>query len=270
MKAALIGMVALGACGSGKGSLGKGPELDGRLVSDVYTWPCGSSDDEWEGAYAQTVALQFSPDALTPLDLPFVGSCASDLSMFPVDAGGVGSDLPEVSGDIDWTTGAGSGQLEPQATGFWFDDVFSNYMSCEEVEDLLEGGVTLGDAGPLSGVAAPEPGRTARVQRDPDDRVVAWGQPLTLEWQAADWSESWVQIRRERSGELFGSVTCNTTGLDTFTITSDVWALLGDEQSGTSANVYTAVQNSALFETDDGQRVETLTRSVAVAVVNSG
>ena len=96
--------------------LGGGPEGDGRLTADIYTWECTDlGDDLWEGVYAFNVAFEYAPDGVQSRDLPEAGNCTADLSMFPMDAGKAGADIPESEGDPAWATTTNDGPLEELA-----------------------------------------------------------------------------------------------------------------------------------------------------------
>lgn len=274
MRVGLLIVVGLVGCGRGKVSLGTGPEIDGRFTSDVFTWTCGTRTDTgientYAGVFSQSVTLQYAPDALESVSLPAVGGCTADLGVFATDAGGVGADLPDTSGEPGWESSVDNGTLEQLATGFWYDNVFDDYMGCREPDELLSGGLSLTDAGDLSGLSTPEPGQNSAVAISPDPTGgLPYGDPISVSWTSSGWDAIWVQVRREREGELWASVTCNATDASSFEIDESVWALLGDDIDGTDNNLYVAFQSTSAHDTEGGQRLELVTRSIAVAVID--
>ena len=269
-------MVASFGCNSGKATLGGGPEKDARLIADVYTWECSSSDDDgkvtdvWQGVFGQQIYLQFAPDALEPLDLPSAGGCELGLDMFPSDAGAGGADLANLSGQIRWGTDSSAGEFDSVAEGCWEDDVLDNVHSCTPVSDILESGIALTNAGDLTGAVTPAPSEVPVVtfsHADGDENTIAWGEEITASWDEPDWDAVWVQIRREREGEAWESVTCNVSGDTSFTLDSSLWSLMDPDLNIETNNLYVAFQNSDQQVLDNGLKVETLTRAMAVAVV---
>lgn len=260
-------------CGRGKVQLGTGPEIDGRLTSDVFTWTCGTVTDtgianEYAGVFSQSVALQYAPDALSNVTLPAAGGCTADLGVFAKDAGGTGADLPDVTGEPGWESAVDHGTLEKLATGYWYDNVFDDYLGCREPDELLTGGLALTEAGDLTGLATPEPGENSPVDVTPNPSGgLTFGEDVSIAWSQSGWDDVWVQVRRERDAELWASVTCNATGSGSFTVDSDVWSLLGDDVDGTDNNLYVAFQKTEVADTEGGQRIELVTRSIAVAVI---
>ena len=45
-------------------------------------------------------------------------------------------------------------------------------------------------------------------------RALRWNWFNPASWEAHDWDQVWIQVRREREGVAWESVTCNATGLD--------------------------------------------------------
>jgi len=86
-------------------------------------------------------------------------------------------------------------------------------------------------------------------------------------WEENDWDEVWVQIRREREGEAWESVTCNATGDSSFSLNEEIWGLLDESLNVERNNLYVSFQRSAEQELDSGDVGLGLTRAMAVAVV---
>ncbi len=87
--------LAAGCDSDGELDIGGGPEPDSRLTADIVTWECQDNEGSyWEGTYGFTLALEYAPDGLEDRELPDVGDCAANLSMFAVDAGIAGADIP--------------------------------------------------------------------------------------------------------------------------------------------------------------------------------
>ncbi|MCB9758963.1 MAG: hypothetical protein H6739_03915 [Alphaproteobacteria bacterium] len=268
----LLLALPLGAC-QGKFSLAGGPEPDARLTADVFTWECQDpyTEQVFQGVFSFDVSLEYAPDTLQDRVLPGAGGCSEGLSMFPYDAGEGGEDLPGLSSAPTWTTGDQSGRFERLGPGFYLDEVLSNVHSCADAAEMLGDGLTLDDAGPLTGVTAPPAGSIAWVDTDitddDGDRQITFGETVDVTWDASDWDEAWLQIRQEREGEAWGTVTCAAGSGDSFTITDDVWDLLNEQLNVEFINLYVGFQNSDVQETDDGLQVEVVTRGTHVLVV---
>jgi len=266
----LIALTGCKGC-SGTIDLGKGPEADARLTSDLYTWECADNEtgDIYEGVFSFDVALEYAPDGLQERGLP--GGCVYGLSMFPEDAGGSGADIPGLSSDPRWSTPDTSGKLRREAKGFYFHEVLSNVRSCQHSDELLYEGVELEDAEALTGAVTPPAGEIGWVDTDIDDTDedgnLSFGETAELSWDQEGWDEAWVQIRQEREGEVWGTVTCNATGEDGFVIDEEVWGLLNGDLVVEYINVYVGFQNTDVLEMEDGQKVETVTRGMHVLVV---
>lgn len=263
----------------GDDSLGGGPEKDARLVTDVYTWDCieytDAGEELYQGVFGEVVRLQFAPDALPIVPLPSVGGCTAQLNMFPEDAGAGGLDIPgAATDDISWETDGDGGVFQYESAGFWRDDVFEDNRTCNNINDVLLGGTRLVDAGVLDGVGTPTPEDVPVVgfsglSMDPGTgaETIQFGDEITASWAEHDWDTVWVQVRRELEGVAWESVTCNATGLDSFTLDSAVWSQLDENISVDQNQLYIGFEKSELVETADGYKVETSIRSMAVAIV---
>lgn len=269
--AALTATLAPGC--KGQIDLGGGAEADARLTADLFTWECydPESNANFQGVYAFTAALEYAPDGLQDRRLPGPGGCSADLSMFPVDAGSRGENIPNLAGDAHWATDSDSGRLTNEGPGFYYDEIFNNVHSCQFADELLGGGLQLNDAESLSGVTSPAAGAINEVVTDIDDAdgndAITFGEDVVVSWDSEDWEEVWVQIRQERGGEAWGSVTCNASGGAEFDIGSDVWGLLDSTLNVETINLYVGFQNTETVLTESGESVESATRGVHVLVV---
>lgn len=269
----LFPLLAVGCKGKSV-ALGAGAEPDARLVADVYTWACEQLDTgtgeirTWEGVFSYNVALEYAPDALVDRSLPASG-CTETANIFATDAGSGGTDIPAAPSP-QWSNGDYGGVVQWQGPGFYYTSVFANQRSCQEAEDLLGSGTLLSDAGSLSGAITPAPGQgiDGELSGEIDKTTgIAFGAEVTATWDPTGWGESWVQVRREKSGVAVETVTCATTGQSTFTVDDSVWSLMNPALEVDVTNLYVAVQNRDTQTMDDGQQVEVLTRSMHVAVV---
>jgi len=274
--ARLLPLLLLVGCGTKSIGLGLGAEHDARLVANLYTWPCasgGMTDSgattpgiEWEGVFNYDVTLEYAPDALLDRGLPDSG-CVEGLDLFARDAGAGGLDIPDAA--PVWSNGEESGVMARHSPGFYGATVFNNEHSCQDAQDLLGEGTLLSDAGVFSGKHTPTPGVYESVTLTGDVSSTSgleFGATVTAEWEASDWSDAWVQLRREDGGSLVESVTCRAEG-NSFTVDKAVWALTSSAIRTDVTNLYVAVENSGTTQTDDGQYIEVITRAMHVAVV---
>ncbi len=273
--------LAVAGCGSGKTQLGDGEGdtgsggngsgdsiKDARFIADVFTWSCTDSKELYPGVYAHIVSLEYAPNELRSLDLPAVGECAYGLDMFPTSAGSGGAALDGVADEPTWSNDNYSGRLGLLSTGFWQDDVLDDSHTCESVEDRLEGGTTLTQAGSLTGVVTPEPVEMPVVEYDDIGSYLDWGEEVTAEWDTDHaWSQVWVQIRREVDGEPWESITCNVTGQGEFTVDDAIWDQFDESLNVDKNNLYVAFQSADTITTDAGMTVDVLTRAIDIAVV---
>ena len=105
------------------------------------------------------------------------------------------------------------------------------------------------------------------VQGDGGDGL-SFGEEASVSWESSGWEETWVQVRMERQGEVWGTVTCNTTGMDSLILDDKVWSQLNGDLNVEYINLYVGFQNRGLFEAETGIKVETVTRAIHVEVVN--
>lgn len=268
----LVPLLLLG-CQDKSIGLGAGSPVDARFIADLYTWECQTDDtggsilEEWEGVFGYKLSLEYAPDNLVKRAIPSSG-CTADLDLFPVDAGGGGHDL---SAAPSWENADLSGTLTRRSDGFYDEDAFSNQSSCQRADELLGEGTLLSSADSFSGVRTPAPGAFSDVTLSTtvdENSGLPFGADITLEWETEGWDESWFQLRREdASGALVESVTCNTTGEDSYLIDSSVWGLFDGAIETPVTNLYVAVQSGKTSTASDGQKIETVTRAMHVAVV---
>jgi len=272
---ALCTLAVVGCNRTGGADFGAGPDKDARFVADMYTWQCEEGGTNfYEGVYAFNVSLEVAPDALVPRSLPAPGGCSADLSMFGLDPNSVGEDIPEITDEPRWETDADSGELEHLDVGYYYDEVFDNVHNCTTAQSLLAGGTHLLDAGAITSAVTPDPGDiedvTLSVYGDDEgytETGFTFGDEIDIDWDVEGWDETWIQIRRERELEAWETVTCNATGMDEFTLGSEVWDLMTEDLPVEVNNVYVAFQNTAVLTMEDGQKVEVATRAMHVAVV---
>jgi hypothetical protein len=252
------------ACKGDGGVVGAGEETDGRLTSDVYTWDCATTGVSWMGALGFDVSLEFVPDELSSRALP-AGSCSYGLSMFAVDTVTAGAAVPGLEGDPGWRTSAAEGSLEPVTEGLWYADVYRNVLSCNSVDDVILEGVELYDAGVLEGIRTPVAGDVTLVSADVAyAQGIPFGTDLDVTWEAAGWQDSFVQIRRVRGGVAYETVTCATTGEDSFALDQAIWSLLDPNLQVDSNFLYVGFQNVGQDESTEGQKIDVATRALHV------
>jgi len=261
-------MIVVGGC-SGEIDLGKGEEADARLTADVFTWPCRAEEDNVEqGVYGFTIALEYAPDGLSNRDLPPVGECREDLSMFPLDAGVSGTAIPDADTEIPWATSTRSGVLSEISPGFYFHDVLSNQFTCASPDDMVSSGISVPTAGSLGSMTTPEAGSLSGVSIEGESESgLVFGEEVTVDWDASDWEESWIQVRMEREGTSWGSVTCNTTGEEEFYIDDRVWNRLNSDLNVDTINLYVGFQNNTRDMNEDELKLRTSTRVIYVDVI---
>lgn len=268
---ALFVLIGVGAGCKGRLDLGSGMAQDARLIADIYTWPCLSGEEgpEVQGVFSFDISLEYAPDGLQSIALPDPGTCSASISMFPVDAGAGGADIPGVERDPGWTNGTEQGTLQQLGPGFYFDSALDNQHTCQAPEDMFGDGVSVERASVFTGASTPAAGIIGEVlTTDADgDGLLSFGEVATVEFANGDWDETWVQVRQERDGEAWGYVTCNTTGSTEFAIDESVWAHLDGTLPVETINLYVGFTNTEEQEMDDGQKIKGITRGIHVLVV---
>jgi hypothetical protein len=272
-----IGFVAalalLGACKKGRIEiLGAGPEEDGRLTADLYTWDCVDGEETWMGTKGFDVALEFVPDEVSSRQLPAPGSCSYGLSMFAIDTVTEGAALVDLDGeplteDPGWRTETDEGVLEPLVDGLWFHDVMGNMNGCARPKTIAGDGVELVQAGILDGVITPPMGYVEGVSVSVDlTNGIPFGADAQISWNASNWTFTFVQLRRVdlETGELRETATCNTTGEGRFDLGSDLWGLMDPSLTDETTLNYVLVGFDArgVAETVQGQKIQVSTREL--------
>ncbi len=281
--AAIASLALLAACGSGKGEAdgdgvgigdGDGEIADARFLSDVFTWTCQENDGgaTFQGVFGQVISLEYAPGAIDAHTLPDPGACAAGVDMFPRSAGDGALDLPGVSGDPGWVGGGEDGVLQKAGRGFYRDDVFPGVRSCLNITEVLGAGTELIEAGALTGAITPEPVEVpvveyAGLSTDGGLEVIRFGDEITVSWGDHAWDEVWVQIAREREGVAWESATCNGTGATEIELGDAAWGLLDPDLEVEQNSLYVGFQRSDRVTAEDGSSVQTVTRAVAVALV---
>jgi hypothetical protein len=266
----VVGLLAV-VVGCNKSDTGDIPGLgvgsDARLVSDVYTWSCSEAgSNPWLGAMAFDVSLEYVPDALPTRALPPRDSCSYGLSMFAGDSLVSGVAIPGADASPGWRNRAEEGRFSAVLDGLYYSDVFKNVLSCDRVEDVIGGGVELFDAGVLDGVTTPLAGDVTSVEasRDFGGGGIPFGEEISFDWQSTNYDESFIQIRRERDGVAYETVTCNTTGNTSFTLDASVWDLLDPVLTVDKNFLYVGFRNVDEVRVDAGNIVEVETRALHV------
>ena len=268
-------LAVLAGCENGKIGLGQGPEADARLIADVFTWYCNTTDDqgeileEWEGAFGYNVTFQNAPDALPDLPFPEEG-CDEGVDMFPADAGAGGADMDTAPSwyNSDELTGL----ITSRGAGYYREEVFANQRTCGYSEDVLGDGTELQDAGAFSGAKTPEPGtfdgvRLSGAEVNPQTGI-PFGAQMDVEWDAGGWDQSFVQVRREQGGQAVQTATCNGGDTGTFEVGDNVWGLMSDVVEVDVTNIYVGVQSRDSVTTSDGLEIELITRMMHIAIVD--
>jgi len=259
------------ACDPQKIALGQGGDDDARLYADVYTWQCedryDGGVDYYDGVYSYEVSLEYAPDNLVTRKLPTTG-CTAGLDLFPDSAGSSGTAIQEVTAPT-WSNGDASGTLYEETDGFYYDDVYGSVENCTYADELIGEGTALSDAGVFSGARTPKASKLDGVEISNVDETtgLTFGSTVDVSWTSSGWDEAWVQIRAETDGELSDSVTCNTEGASAYTVDDDVWSLMNTAVEPDVTNLFVTVQNSDTLTTDDGQKIEVVTRVIHAAVV---
>jgi hypothetical protein len=266
------------ACARGDGSLkGDGAgDRDVRFISDVYAWTCQDSTtgDLYQGVFGQRLTLEHAPDALSSLDAPGAGACTAGRDMFPTSAGPGGEDPPGAAAAPAWSAGTREGVLTRLGAGFYADAPLEDQRTCIAVDELLAGGAVLADAGGLDGLQTPAPAPIPEVafsglsvDAATGASYLAWGDGVTAEWGENGWDAAWVQVRREREGEAWESVTCGVGDGRSFTMEDDIWALMDERIEVEQNQLYVAFQKEDESTLPDGRVAVTVTRAMVVAVV---
>lgn len=257
------GLFALLGCAGGPGGDGSGPEPDARLISNIHTLGCRDGAERFLGVAYEEISFELAPDALEPLELPEPGTCATELDLFPIDAGpGGGND--DLAEEVIWTGQLSSGTLKRRSTGFWASYDAGTQLTCIGATDV--GGVELVDASAYSGINTPSPPSDGNVP--PSAAVsdgIEFGESVELAFEAPGWDQVWVQLRRVRNTETWETVTCNVTGDDSFALGPEHWAEMTESLSVDENELLVIFEMSRSETLEDGQEMETVTRSITRA-----
>ncbi len=269
----LIAAALLMGCNKGTIDVGGGAATDGRLTSDVYTWDCTSEDGDWMGVFGFDITLEWVPDDIYDRSLPAPGQCTAGLSMFALDAGYSGDDIPNAKNkNPRWRTAGDTGRMDEVWSGLWRDEVDANVMGCSPVEDTIVDGVEVYDAGIMTGARTPQAGEVALVEINGEstsefETGFGFGEEIEVAWEASGWDESFVQVRRVKDWIAYDTVICNTTGEEGFVVDDEVWGLLNEDLNVDYNYFYVAFRNTDQWETEYGQKVDVITRGLHVAGV---
>jgi hypothetical protein len=256
----LVSLVALLGCAPADGD-GSGPDPDARLISNIHTLACRDSGYHFLGVDSEEISLEVAPDALEPRGLPEPGACETGLDLFPMDAGPGGGNPADLSSEVVWTAAQSSGTIKRRSTGFWASFDGGTQLSCVGATDI--GSVALVDAGDYSDVSTPSPPSDGNVEPNPDaSDGIDFGENIDVTFQAPNWDQVWVQLRRVRNTEAWETVTCNVTGDDSFTLGPEHWAEMTESTSVDENQLLVVFEQSKSETFDDGQVMETVTRSI--------
>jgi hypothetical protein len=274
---ALALVALLSACSSGSLDEDKeeaGPDsfsgslVDARLIADVYTWSCvdANTGTTYQGAFGQEATLEYAPGGIQALQLPDPGECVAGLNMFPDNAGPDAIDIPGIASDPKWESDVQDGTLRKQASGYYFDEVYPDVRTCYSTDEVMAGGITLVDAGRLNGAATPLPNEAPTVDFSSSGTSIEFGDTVSMDWGSHLWDEVFVQVRREKEGDAWESVTCNATGLEGFTVDAEIWGLMDERIAVDQNNLYVGFQTLGR-ESVSGNDVQVITRAIALAAV---
>jgi len=231
------------------------PPVTARLVADAWIQDCRWNEEDWLGVESLTITLHHRLPELPEQTLPAPGTCVTGLELFAEEAVPRGDDLPGLDGRPRYDSPEASGQLAPLTPGLWHSSAFVAPERCGTLDESVGPGVSLTDAGVLTGLGTPATGTwtTAAVDggRFIDASPVSLGQTATLTWDAQEWDSAFVQIRREHEGEVREVITCGAQG-GSFTLDDTAWsqanaALLADDN-----RVVLGLVRQELVETVDG------------------
>jgi hypothetical protein len=251
-------------CAPGPSEEGSGPPPDARLISNIHTLGCRDGDYHFLGVSSEEISFEVAPDALEPLHLPEPGTCATGLDLFPVDAGPGAGNPDDLSAEVAWTASSSGGTLKRRSTGFWASYDAGTQLTCIGATEV--GAVELVDAGDYSGINTPSPpSNGAVVPSESADDGIEFGEPIEVAFEAPNWDQVWVQLRRVRNTEAWETLTCNVTGDTSFALDTEHWAEMTESLSVDENELLVVFETSRTETLDDGQEMETVTRSVSSA-----
>jgi hypothetical protein len=243
----------------------EGPHADARLISNIHTLGCRDGDYRFLGVESEEISFEVAPDALEPRGLPEPGTCEAGLDdLFPTDAGPGAGNPEDLSSEVVWTAAQSSGTIKRRSTGFWASFDGGTQLTCIGATDI--GGVELVDASDYSGINTPSPPSDGNVTPAADaSDGIEFGETIEIPFEAPNWDQVWVQLRRLRNTEVWETVTCNVTGDDSFTLGPEHWAEMNESMSVDENELLVVFETSRDETLDDGQVMETVTRSITSA-----
>jgi hypothetical protein len=257
-------LFALFGCAPGNGDDGTGPRPDARLISNIHTLGCRDGTYRFLGVESEEISFEVAPDALEPRSLPEPGTCEAGLDLFPMDAGPGGGNPEDVSAEVIWTAAQSSGTLKRRSTGFWASWDAGTQLTCIGATDI--GAVELLDAGDYSGIDTPWPPSDGNVTPTAEaSDGIEFGETFELPFEAPNWDEVWVQLRRVRNVEAWETLTCNVTGDTSFTLGAEHWSEMTESLSVDENQLLVVFESARTDTLDDGQAMETVTRSITSA-----
>ena len=200
--------------------------------------------------YLGTYGLELTwstPPTACRISLPEAGECVADVSMFPQDAGTYGTEIPNAS-----PAGTGWQRRRILAPGFYHADVLGNQRSCIFKLDAHPGCEHRGCRQPRGGRG---PGSDLEIvsfdgENTQLNQGIDFGSELTL---SGGQRLGLFLISCARSAAYaYGSVTCNTTGQDSFLIDDEVWSLLDQDLNVETLNLFVGFQNDGELELESG------------------
>jgi len=256
-------LFALLGCAPENGD-GSGAHPDARLISNIHTLGCRDASYHFLGVESEEISFEVAPDALEPLGLPEPGTCQSGLDLFPMDAGPGAGNPDDLSAEVVWTAAQSSGTLKRRSTGFWASFDGGTQLTCIGATDI--GGVELVNASDYSGIDTPSPPSDGNVEPVADAiDGIEFGETFEIPFEAPNWDQVWVQLRRLRNVEAWETLTCNVTGEDSFTLGPEHWAEMTEDMSVDENQLLVVFEQSRDETLEDGQVMETVTRSITSA-----
>lgn len=259
------------ACNTGKVVLDQGQtDYDARLISQVKVWDCiGGSDtggtEQFHGTYGHELFFYHAPSSLNDL-LPQEG-CVYGMDVFSTSAGANASSLEGLVGYPEWQYGEESGYMEG-GFGFWYQDVMTDEHTCEDPQDILDASIVLGNAQAFSGAEIPSSFPVPDVDFTGFQSLIDFGDTVEVTWSETRWPRVWAHLRRTKDGQVVEMMTCRIPSGNSFVLDSAIWEQMNETFNVDVNQLYIGFENREMQETVTGQWVETLNRSIAVAVQN--
>jgi len=163
-----------------------------------------------------------------------------------------------------WTAANSSGTLKRRSTGFWASFDGGTQLTCIGATDV--GGVELLDAGDYSGIGTPSPPSDGNIEPTAEaSDGIEFGETIDVAFEAPNWDQVWVQLRRVRNTEAWETLTCNVTGDTSFTLEPEHWAGMTESLSVDENQLLVVFEKSRTETLANGQLMETVTRSISSA-----